>query len=169
MKTGKMRRWNREITDNARIEKILKEETVCHLAMCADDQPYVIPVYFVYEDGYIYVHCAEVGTKLDIIARNDRVCFEVKDSIPEEIITNAGRPCDWGIPYASVVGFGTAAVSDDREEKIKAFDLLVDKLHPPGYDTSENLYTEKKITGSRLIRIRIDSMTGKEFSGHKPL
>ena len=38
-----MRKKDREITDPSEIEKILKQGEVISVAMCQDDQPYVLP------------------------------------------------------------------------------------------------------------------------------
>lgn len=168
MEISRMRRRDREIKDNEEIIKILNKQNICHLAMCADDQPYVIPMIFAYEANALYFHCAEVGMKLDILRRNNKVCFEVQHSNTEKVIENTHKPCDWGISYESIVGFGMAEILNDRVEKIKAYNLLVDKLKPTGYEHRDDLYTDKKINGTFIIKVNIDSMTGKRWDGLKP-
>jgi nitroimidazol reductase NimA-like FMN-containing flavoprotein (pyridoxamine 5'-phosphate oxidase superfamily) len=163
-----MRRRDREIKDPAEIEDILKRQNICHLAMCAEDRPYVIPMIFAFEEDTVYFHCAEVGQKLDMLRANPNVCFEVQSSETSAVVENSGKPCDWGIIYESVIGFGKAEIIDDRETKIKVYNLIVSKMHPPGYTHDEVLYTEKKIKGTFIIKVKIDSMTGKRWDGTKP-
>ena len=62
--------------DQDHIEIVLKTERIGHLACAADDQPYVVPITFVYEDGYVYAHTND-GMKVDFMRRNPKVCFEV--------------------------------------------------------------------------------------------
>ena len=72
-----MRRKDLEVSERAEVEAILAEATVCRLAMCDGDQPYVVPLSFGYRDGTLYFHTAMEGKKLCILAKNNRVCFEV--------------------------------------------------------------------------------------------
>ncbi|MEA4922653.1 MAG: pyridoxamine 5'-phosphate oxidase family protein [Eubacteriaceae bacterium] len=167
MEPEKMRRRTREITDRNEIEEILAGEKICHLSMCDDGQPYVIPMLYVYKDGYFYFHCAEVGMKLDILDRNEKVCIEVEKTDPDDIVKNVNTPCMWGLPYKSVVAFGTAEVSDDNDIKPGIMDMLVEKVKPEGYVHSRDKYLEKRMKGSRLIIAKVTSMTGKKWNGVK--
>jgi len=168
MEIGKLRRRDREIKNPDEIKEILSTQKVCHLAMCVDRQPYVIPMLYAYEDNVLYFHCAEVGQKLDMLRQNPNVCFEILSINSEDIVKNSDKPCDWGWEYESVIGYGQAEIIDDRDVKIKAYNLFVDKLKPAGYVHREELYTEKKIKGTFIIRVTIESMTGKRWDGTKP-
>ena len=70
-----MRRKDKEITDTAIIEEILSKATVCRLGLCEENQPYVVPLCFGYEDNALYFHCANHGKKLVILRKNNNVCF----------------------------------------------------------------------------------------------
>jgi hypothetical protein len=73
-----MRREHSEVTNPREIERILRETNIGRMASTGDDgYPYITPVNFVYYEGAIYFHSAPDGEKLDNIARNPRVCFEV--------------------------------------------------------------------------------------------
>jgi len=167
MEIGKMRRRTRELKKISEIEHILEIEKICHLGMSVDDQPYVIPMIYVYNENAFYFHCAEVGTKLDMIKDNDKVCIEVESNGVDDLVENQGSPCMWGLPYKSVIAFGRAEISDDEKEKIKMFDLLIKKLKPKGYNQEKNIYMEKRLKGARLIKVTVDSMTGKCWDGVK--
>ena len=43
-----MRRKDREITERAEIEAILREAQVCRIALADDDGPYIVPMSFGY-------------------------------------------------------------------------------------------------------------------------
>lgn len=167
MEIGNMRRRTREIKDINEIDKIIEEGKICHLAMCCDDQPYVIPMLYGFDGESIYFHCADVGTKLDILRQNNKVCIEIQSSNVNDIIHNSGKPCDWGIAFESVVIFGNAKFVEDRAEKVKAFDLLVNKMRPEKYTEKNHDYVEKKIVGSVLIKVDIEKKTGKKWNGIK--
>ena len=47
-----MRRVDREIKDEVIIEDILNNSLYCHLGLSKDDQPYVVPLNFVYVNPF---------------------------------------------------------------------------------------------------------------------
>lgn len=51
-----MRRKDREITDRAAIEAILRRATVCRIGLVGKDGPYVVPMSFGYDAGRLYLH-----------------------------------------------------------------------------------------------------------------
>ncbi len=96
-----MRRNEREIKDRKDMDGIIKRCRVCHLALCDDGQPYVVPLSFGYDGEYLYFHAAREGRKIDIIKRNSRVGFEF--DILHDIVT-AKQACNWRAKYESVIG-----------------------------------------------------------------
>ena len=73
-----MRRKHCEVTDPREINRILSSTNIGRLATSgADGYPYITPVNFIWREGKIYFHSATVGEKLDNLAREPKVCFEV--------------------------------------------------------------------------------------------
>ena len=100
------------------------------LALAGDnDDPYAVPVSYVYDGHKIYFHCARKGHKIDAILRNPKASFCVidKDHIMPEEYTSYFR---------SVIVFGTIQIMEDEEEKRTAIDKLALKYAPD--DTKEN-------------------------------
>jgi nitroimidazol reductase NimA-like FMN-containing flavoprotein (pyridoxamine 5'-phosphate oxidase superfamily) len=151
-----MRRKEQEITDRAAVESIIAKSKVCRLALSINDQPYIVPLCFGYEDNALYFHTAREGKKIDILKKNDRVCFEV--DCDHELVTNE-TACKWSMKYRSVVGFGKASLLDDPEAKRKALDSIMQHYRgrPSDYSTA---IMEKML----VIKVEIESMTGK-YSG----
>ena len=82
-----MTRKEREVTDMNEIIKILDKCKILRLGLVDGDEPYIVPMNYGYtmEDGELtlYLHCAPVGRKLDIIRVNPKVFFEMDcDVIP---------------------------------------------------------------------------------------
>ena len=71
-----MRRQEREISDRAAIDAIIRACQVCRLGMVDGDLPYIVPMSFGYDGRALYFHCATQGRKLDVLRRRPRVCFE---------------------------------------------------------------------------------------------
>ena len=151
-----MRRKEQEITDRAALESIIAKSTVCRLALSEDDRPYIVPLCFGYADNALYFHTARAGKKIDILKKNNRVCFEV--DCDNELVSN-DTPCKWSMKYLSVVGFGKAFLIDDLKSKRKALDSIMQhyKGRPSDYSAA---IMEKML----IIKVEIESMTGK-YSG----
>ncbi len=150
-----MRRKEREITNMADIEAILKEAFVCHLGLSDGDQPYVVPMNYGYEEGHIYLHGAAGGKKIDIIKKNNKVCFEM-ELFQSEIIKIGDQPCDWGTAFRSVIGFGTVTLLQTSEEKARALSIIL-KAH----DDRSFTFPEEMLKVTAVIDITINEITGK--------
>ena len=149
-----MRRKDREIKDKTEIERIIQKAIVCRVALSDGDSPYVFPVCFGFKDGTIYFHSAQEGKKIEILRKNNKVCFEL--DIDTELVEGEGG-CDWGIRYSSVIGFGTASFVEDIEEKKKALHVLLRHYSDKAYE-----FPEPSLNEVAIIKIRVESMTGKK-------
>jgi len=149
-----MRRSDREITDPALLEDIIRRSRVCRLAMSDGEQPYVVPLNFGYSDRTIYVHCAREGRKVDILRRNPRVYVEF--DVDDEIVLG-GKASNCTSKYRSVLAFGIASLVDDPEAKRCALDILMAQ-----YTTGTHEYKDKILAKTLIIRIDINKMTGKQ-------
>ena len=149
-----MRRKDREITDRKKIEAILDEALVCRIGLSDGNNPYVVPVSFGYADGALFIHSALEGKKVAMLEKNPACCFEV--DICDQVI-RGDRPCSWGMRYRSVIGYGRAAVLTDPEEKRHGLNCIM--RH---YDGGTHEFSESDIGSVTVIRIGINSMTGKK-------
>lgn len=129
-----MRRKHSEVTDPVQIEQILAGTNIGRMATIgADGYPYITPVNFVYYQGKIYFHCAPEGEKLDNIARDPRVCFQV--DIPLAYL-DGGFPgaksvCNVHQFYHCVIIRGNARVVPDGPLKTDALNALIEKHEKP--------------------------------------
>jgi len=150
-----MRRKDKEITNTSDLEVILKKAKVCHLGLIDDTSPYVIPAHYGYDDGYLYIHSAKEGKKIDLIKKNPNICFEIEI---DHKIHNTGIPCNWSTSYRSIIGFGTASLLTDIDDKKKALEILIDHYSP---DTIYD-FSVKMIKNVAIIKIAIEKMAGKQ-------
>ncbi|MFQ6053770.1 MAG: pyridoxamine 5'-phosphate oxidase family protein, partial [Candidatus Bathyarchaeia archaeon] len=127
------------------------------LGTCADGEPYVVPLSFAYHDGRIVFHCARRGKKLESIARNPRVCFEVDDG---EVIPG-DEPCRFSFRYKSVIAYGEARIYTDPQRMVEALRLLVDKYAPAGMSGRLTLEEISRYENLAVVEIEVDRMTGK--------
>jgi hypothetical protein len=149
-----MRRIDREINDISEIESVIKNATVCRIGLADAGEPYVVPVCFGYEDRTIYLHSAFNGKKIAMLEKNPRCCFEVDQC---DTIIHAERPCSWGLRYKSVIGFGRAYFVSDNVEKKHGLNCIM--RH---YGSKMHEFSDDDIRNVCIIRIKIDSITGKK-------
>jgi hypothetical protein len=148
-----MRQKEREIKERNIIDGIIRRCQVCHLAMCDDGQPYIVPLNFGYDGSFLYFHAALEGRKLDIIKRNNRVGFEF--DILHEIV-KADQACKWGAKYESVIGSGTAEVVDDLDAKKEALEWIMRQ-----YGSDAKDFSEEVMKKTLILRVRILEISGK--------
>ncbi|MDP3286393.1 MAG: pyridoxamine 5'-phosphate oxidase family protein [Desulfobacterales bacterium] len=149
-----MRRKDREIKSKEEIEDIIRKALVCRLGMADENGPYIVPLSFGYIDGFLFFHSAKEGKKLDILKKNNRVCFEM-DTF--DVIVESEKACDWGMKYKSVIGFGNAFIVKDIESIKAALDVIM--AH---YSTGSFEYDQKKLERTVVIKVEIEHMTGKK-------
>lgn len=134
--------------------EVIRAARVARLAFVDGDRPYLIPVNFGYEDGRLWFHCAKEGKKLDLIAVNPNVAFEVESDVE---IVEGPVACGWTVNYRSVCGWGKAFVVESQEEKIRGLDALMAHHGGPTGD-----YRPKAVEKAAVVRIDIAEMTGKK-------
>ena len=156
-----MTKRERQITDRKQVLEILDKAKVLHLGLCADNEPYVVPMNYGYtyenDNLVVYLHSAVRGKKLDMIRSNPKVFFEMDcDHLPFE----GEKPCQYGLAYSCVMGKGTARIVEDVEEKKQAMSILMKTQ--TGKDFTFN---ERLVSIVTVIRIDVQEYTAK----HRPL
>ena len=149
-----MRKKEKEITAHDAIESIIRRSLVCRLALSEDNLPYIVPLCFGYDKHTLYFHCAPEGKKIDILRKNNRVCFEF--DIDQELVS-ADQACKFDMKYRSVIGFGKASLVRDRESKKKALEVIMQHYAGQSYTFPEDILNK---TG--IIKVEIESISGKK-------
>lgn len=151
-----MRRKEREIKNKKEIEGIIEKAIVCRLGLSVNDLPYIVPLNFGYEKNELHFHCAKAGKKLDMIRKNNKVCFEIETDT--ELIKGEHACVGWTMHYTSVIGFGKAFIVEELDEKKRSLEIIM-KLYTGKSDFE---YTEKNLRGVGIIKVVIDTMSGKK-------
>jgi nitroimidazol reductase NimA-like FMN-containing flavoprotein (pyridoxamine 5'-phosphate oxidase superfamily) len=150
-----MRKKDREITDPSEMEQILKRGQIISVAMCQGDQPYVLPFNYGFLNGSICIHSSTKGFKLDVLAQNPKVSFNVVKDVQ---LLPADRPQDCSVAYSSVVGFGRVRMVEDPVEKLAALEAIMVQYYPKN-DAWQ--YPDKVVAACTVWCIEIEHLTGK--------
>jgi len=153
-----MKRKEREITEIQEIEKIIRTADVCRIAFANDNIPYLVTMNFGYagaNERTLFFHCANEGRKLEMIRKNNYVCFEMDT---DHNLYTGEKGCDWGMKYKSVVGYGNISVVGDFEIRKAALNCIMKHY---GGDKNYS-YDDKVLSGTTILKLDIIEMTGKK-------
>lgn len=153
-----MRRTDREISEINEIEEIIFKADVCRIALANDSFPYIVTMNFGYvndSERMFFFHCANEGKKLDMIRKNNYVCFEL--DIDHQLFRGT-RSCDWGMRFISIVGYGNIEIVNDKEEKIRGLNSIMNHYGGNG----EYSYNEKVLEQTTILCLKILEITGKK-------
>lgn len=138
-------------------------ESECRIALersgfgrlgCArDEQPYVVPIYYIYDDDHLYGFTT-LGQKVEWMRSNPRVCVEIDERISHD-------------QWMSVIVFGRYEELPETPEneavRARAQELLQTRTMwwEPAYVGAANLEVPHS-TMPVCYRIHIDRVTGKK-------
>jgi nitroimidazol reductase NimA-like FMN-containing flavoprotein (pyridoxamine 5'-phosphate oxidase superfamily) len=153
-----MRRRDREITDRDELIAMLEGSDSCRLAFAAGGTPYIVTLNFGYEwEGefpLLFFHCAHEGRKLEMMRANPRVCFEL--DLRHELSTGPS-PCDWGMKFESIVGYGILSEPLDDQERRRGLDQVMRHYGWSG----EMAYNEGALNATTVLKLEVGEMSGK--------
>lgn len=148
--------------DDAWIRAFLKEAQVGHIATSADDQPFLNPTTFWYdeENHQIVFHSNIAGRVRSNIEANPKVSMEASE-LGRLLPSNVAL--EFSLQFRSVILFGTTRIVTDPEEAKKMLYGLIHKYFPKmtaGREYRE--ITDKELRATSIYAIKIEEWSGKE-------
>ena len=132
-----MRRSEREILDDDKIDEIIEECKVIRVGFVDCNEVYIVPFNFGF--GYtkegkraFYIHGAASGRKIDLLKKYPHVGFEL--DFMSDVFKKGEDDCSYTCGYKSVIGTGEAGIlesmkhythKDEYDYNPKAFDMTV--------------------------------------------
>ena len=147
--------------DRATVQAILDEAWMCHLASCEDGWPSVLPMLYVREGDFLYLHGAPANHSLRSAEAATAACVTV--TLVDGLVL-ARSAFHHSVNYRSVVAFGTAREVTDVGEKKRAFLALVDHV-VPGRARDARPPTPEEIRATRLTKFEIEEASAKIRTG----
>lgn len=147
-----MRREDRRISHEEALE-ILKEGQYGILSMCTvNNEGYGIPLNYIFTENMIFFHCADEGSKLDYIRKNNKVTFCVVGNT--KIL-----PSKFSIIYESVIVSGSVS-EIDGDEKHKALMRFVEK-YSGNYIQEGKEHINRDFDNVKVLKLSVESVNGK--------
>lgn len=155
-----MRRKDREVSDLHQQLEIVRRCDSCCIAINDPDRdaPYIVELSFGLEHmedkDILYVHSAEEGRKLELLAQDPRVSFFM--SCGHELVYDAERQmCTMN--DESVSGYGIMRLLS-AQEALHGLDVLMDHYYPHEHRS----YHKKAADSTAVYGLDILSMTAKK-------
>jgi uncharacterized protein len=155
-----VRRKDREITDPEALKNVLKSTKYVTIAMCMDDEPYLVSVSHGYDEAQncLYFHCASEGKKLVYLQANCKVWGQ---AMLDYGVTDE---CDYA--YTSVQFSGKVTFLKNLAEKQHAIEVMVRQLSAEPEAKLAKIKPEK-LNDTFMGRIDIEALTGKMHRAKK--
>lgn len=170
---NQMRRKDREMDKDFAYAVIDKAEFGTLATVNADGNPYCIPISIARKGDKIYLHSAKLGTKIENIMRNPKICMSFvgnvhvpvelnDDKSPNSNEENIHKTLEtrFTTEFESAVVFGTINIVDDKNEKIEGLRLITEKYSPndmPYFDAAIDM----SYNVTYVLRVDIEHVTGK--------
>lgn len=136
------------------IDRLLTTQVTGRLGCVLNDQPYIVPINYVYKDAAIYAHSGP-GNKIDAMRKNPLVCFQV-----DEVISVFN--------WKSAIIWGTFEELTDPAKKQQAMQGIIHRLMPLNTDPSHHpshgiVSSETDLANKEIIiyRINITQKSGR--------
>ncbi|WP_051273417.1 pyridoxamine 5'-phosphate oxidase family protein [Desulfotruncus alcoholivorax] len=158
--TGQVQNWrymnmHRDFLTESEARAFLAGQTWGRLATVGPDGPYITPLHYVLNDDKIYFHSSTEGKKLDNLAADSRVCFEVSTLID---ILEHHTPCKFSTRFISVQVFGKAYLVKETEEKLAVLNLLAQRFMKSEFVPVDAAQASKV----SVIALHIERISGRE-------
>lgn len=153
-----MRKKNKEVTDISEIDSIINSSDVCRVAFAYRNIPYIVTMNYGYcgwNEKKIYFHCASEGRKVDMIRKNNYVCFEMDC---DHRIKEGEQACDFSMRYRSIVGYGYLSIVQDQMERIYGLNQIM--FHYTG--KRKFTFRPDSFRKTTILRLDIKEVSGKE-------
>ena len=153
-----MRRHDREVTEQAKIDEIIDRCDCLRLGLNAEGGAYIVPLSFGYAPGEparFYFHSAMEGRKVSVIGSGAKAGFELDCA---HALGEAELGCKHTYFFRSVIGTGFVRPVEDLEEKKRALALIMAHYRK---DRAFSFSDEQARTVA-VFCLTVETMTAKE-------
>lgn len=153
-----MRRHDREILDEAKIDEIISACTCCRLGFADGAHCYIVPLSFGFahdEQRIFYFHSAREGRKLSLVRALGRAGFELDGGYA---LHGGKTPCQYSCAFQSVIGEGAIEEVTDPAEKRRALSCILS--HTAGKDGPWDFPAGAENTVA-ILKLTVETLTCK--------
>ncbi|MCH5148336.1 MAG: pyridoxamine 5'-phosphate oxidase family protein [Clostridiales bacterium] len=157
-----MRRKDREVTDRQAIIDIVESCQCCRIGFQDDGEVYIVPLNFGFEYSgqriVFYFHGAKEGRKIDLIAKNPYVGFEMDTNHKVYAKSNNGTACTYTARFQSIIGNGRVSMVCNADEKEHGLRLIMKHTT----HKSEWAFDGKMLNAVAVFKLEVEKLSCKE-------
>jgi len=132
-----------DVSGEEESRRILHEQQCGRLGCCLDDEPYVVPVNYLFDGECIYIHSL-LGHKINTLRANPRACLQV-DAVKD------------AYNWQSVIAYGRYEELTDEVERERTLARL---FHHLPHLTAVESQMIKGLQQTIVFRLRVTRVTG---------
>lgn len=143
------------------IYRILDEGFICHVGFVADGQPFVVPTAYGRSGDNLFIHGSAASRMLRKLQTGVQVCLTV--TLLDGLVL-ASSAFNHSMNYRSVMVFGTAALTDDSEEKLSALETISEHI-VPGRWKDARYPTVQELKATSVLKLPLEEASAKVRNG----
>jgi nitroimidazol reductase NimA-like FMN-containing flavoprotein (pyridoxamine 5'-phosphate oxidase superfamily) len=147
--------------DKQTVYDIVDSGLICHVGFSDNDQPFVIPTIHVRIDDTIYIHGSTKSRLINHVSQGNKVCINVTGV---DGLVLARSVFHHSMNYRSAVIFGKGRLVTDKDDKLKIFEALTEKL-VPGRWADARIPNKKEIDVTAIAAVEIEDASAKIRTG----
>lgn len=157
----KVRRTDRQETDDSFLHELLENSISCSIAVETDDFPLIHVAFFVYdkEQNDIVFHFSKYGFGGEQLTDGKKVSVSI---YKYGKLYTADKAVDFGCEYQSIIIYSKLRIVSEESERIEAMQLFFNKFfkHIPKTDFKD--FTTIEANPIYVARINVDKWFGKQ-------
>ena len=131
--------------DQQEATKLLSKQRIGRLGCVDNGEPYVVPINYLFEDGFIYSHSLP-GHKIEVLRAHPRACLQVDE-------------VDNDFEWRSVIAFGKFEEIQTSSARSAVLSKLLTRF-PLLTPVESVMANDANAPASIVFRIRVDRITG---------
>jgi nitroimidazol reductase NimA-like FMN-containing flavoprotein (pyridoxamine 5'-phosphate oxidase superfamily) len=143
--------------DRASIDAVLDKGLLAHVAFVDGGEPVCIPMLYARVGDRIYIHGSTKSRAVLALAAGAPACVTV--TVVNALVL-ARSAFEHSANYDSAIAFGTFALVEDAEERMRAFEAFTEKLLPGRWDEVRQP-NAKELKATDILALEIDEASAK--------
>lgn len=156
-----VRKADRGIYETEKINQILDDAFLCHVAFQHEGQTMMLPTAYGRKGEYLFLHASAKNFMFSQILNGQTICISVTHL---DAIVLARTLFDASVNYRSVIMFGAVELVDDYEHKIEGLKIITDNIIKGRWEEVPS-GTENEIKGTMVIKFKIERASAKVREG----
>ena len=148
-----------EITTREGMENILSRSHICFVGVTdLENNPYVVPMNFGYQDGVLYLHSGPDCSILEMLKKNNRVCITF--SVGEELVyQDVQMGCSYRMKSQSLICRGDVSFLEEMDKKREALHIIMQ--HYTDYPVR---FSDPAVHNVVVWKVPVEKMTAREYA-----